>query len=217
MTLAAGVVQDRQPRFTARIQPPWRNLLQRAGRRLAAILGVHVQEFLHRRFTRRDGGQGGGPRLAHTPEAMREGVTDARQSFGAQTGHRLQPPVVRRALEIFQRLEAELVVQFPCEGLPDAGDRRQQRNRIVVAAQPVEHREPAVEQDVADRAGNARADAGQLLQTGQALRAENCGHRLRQPAQDRRRLMISLHAKAVGTLLGEDARHFIEASGDIFV
>jgi hypothetical protein len=85
------------------------------------------------------------------------------------------------------------------------------------APQPVEHRQPAMPQHVANGIRDAVADARQLLQTGQPFSGENLRHRLRQFTQRLGCALIRQHPKATRALLGKDARHFVQPAGDIFV
>jgi hypothetical protein len=124
---------------------------------------------------------------------------------------------VRRSLQIFERLDSEVVVELPRPRPSDAGNGEEQGHRVVLAAQPVEHGKPPVSKQLSDRTRDVLAYPGERLESGEAFLVEDLRHGPRESAQVRRRLMVGVHPETVRTLLREDARHFLEPSGDVLV
>jgi hypothetical protein len=62
------------------------------------------------------------------------------------------------------------------------GHGSEQGNGIMLAAQPVEHGELAMPENIANRSGDALAHAWKFLQAGESFLSEDFGHRLCQSA-----------------------------------
>jgi len=152
-----------------------------------------------------------------TLEPMRQRIANACETFGSEGEHLRETAVVGRGFQILERLDAEVVIDAIGQSAADTGNRGEKLCRIALAAQPLEHRQPAVLDDITNRAGDADADAGQRLQTFKTLLAENIGDRLRQAPDGSCRALIGAHAERIRALGGEQPRDFFEPPGDAFV
>ncbi|HYL55603.1 MAG TPA: hypothetical protein VEU73_08525 [Gemmatimonadales bacterium] len=144
-------------------------------------------------------------------------LADARESLRTNAGDMLEAAVVRCRLELLERVDPEVVMQPAGEPLAHAGHRREERQRVTLPAQSLEHRQPPGRREVADRAGEARADPGEPFETERPLALENLGHGDRQPSQCLRRARIGVHPEGVCALLGQQTRDLFEPSGDLRV
>jgi hypothetical protein len=93
-----------------------------------------------------------GQRVANAGEAL---LTEAR--------NRLEPSVVRGRLQIGQRLQPEFFMQAIGQPEANARHRREKPDRICFAAQPIEHRQASMDDELTNRARDAITDAAQRL------------------------------------------------------
>lgn len=148
MAIAACRVENRQPRLPVGVEPPGRDAGQLAAAGPLAVLAIDVQELVDRRVEAVTGGEPWTGAL----EPCRERVANAGQPLRPQSPEGGQAPVVGRSLEVFERSDAEVVVETRGRHRPDAGDRAQERLRVGLAAQAVQHRQASVGDEVADGA-----------------------------------------------------------------
>jgi hypothetical protein len=185
--------------------------LELAGRGLLAVLAIDVKQLgdaWRRLDLRRD---------SQTSEPLRERVADAREALGAESGNRLQPPIVCGRFELGECFESQLVVQPLGEDTADARHRCQERHGIGFTAQSVEHRESTVCEKLANGPGDALADVRQLFQPFQPLLAEELVHRRPHRPNGRRGAKVCTNPEWIGTLISEQASRFLQAIGDLFV
>ncbi len=209
---AALRVQHRQPRLAARIEATRRDQGQRAALGLVAIFTIDIQQHGHigldtRALPCRSGaGQHAGKRRTQHCRAPR-----------ADAGQRLKPAVVRRDLELFERIDIQTVVNPAGKLWADARHRLEQGFRVDLAAQPLELSPAAGMRHFCDRRGERSPDPGQI---GQAVDA-----RARQPADD---ILVERHqgvgcpavssrAERIGALLLQQVGCFAQALGDPLV
>lgn len=216
MPVSARGVQNRQPRPALRIEPPRCNQSQSALPGRGAIFLVDIQQLGDRRLI--DAGQrrrcSG---LPHPPKPMGQGIANAGDALGAETGDLLEPPVVSRRLQFFQRVDAKQFVQLPRSLLPDAGNGRDQLDRIGLATQAVQHGQPAMQKDVANGMGDGRSHTRNLFKTRQTFPLENRGDRFMERPQHLRGMDISVHTEAIRVLGGKNARHLLQPAGDVLI
>ena len=127
----------------------------------------------------------------------------------------LEPAIVRRYFELFERFDPEIVMETPGVYFSDSWYCRKNCNYTAFTAETVQHGEPPVEQDVANRARDARPDPRNLFETLDSLLAKSVSHRMRQTPKHVCGTSVRLDSKAVGPLLREYVRNFIQPPCDI--
>jgi hypothetical protein len=124
---------------------------------------------------------------------------------------------VRGRLQFLQRLDPQLVVEALGQDRADASDRGQQGDRVTLAPQPVQHRQPARGHELVDRARQALPDARQFFETFDSFGLDERRHRPRQMSQHQRGPPVGFDPVRVGFLLGQQARHFLQAACDLAI
>ena len=207
-------VQHGEPGLARGIETERGDSLQPIGGGGRAILVVNVEKFRHWRL----GGAGRrSGRRSGAAEAMREGIADAGEALGAETAEDFEAAIVGRRLQVGQRFEAQIIVELSGKGAADARHRTEQQEGVVFAAQAVEHGQPPVQEQIANRAGNALADAGQGLQPREAVPREDFGDGLGESADGGGGVAIGFDAETIRPLLGQNGGHLLEAAGDIVI
>ncbi len=121
-----------------------------------------------------------------------------------------QPSIVRRGFQLFQRIDAQVVVQPPGVDRADTGNRLQQLHRIAFSAQAIQHREPSEAHDIANRDRQPVADAGQFAQPFKTLALENLADRPLQATHGLRPAPVGLYAERAGALFPQQTGDFVQ-------
>ena len=90
-----------------------------------------------------------------------------------------EPAIVRCYLEFFERFDPQIVMQTPGVHFSDSRHCRENCNRAAFTAKTIQHCEPAMQQNVANRARDAGPNSGNLLKTFDSLLGKNVGNRPR--------------------------------------
>ena len=133
---------------------------------LAPIAAMLVQMAISR--TREYAADNLGARICGRPDAlepMGQRIADAREALVTEAEDVFQPAVMRGRLQVFERLDAEVVIGALGERAADARHRGEQACRVALAPQAFEHGEAAAREQVADGARDARSDGWQRLET----------------------------------------------------
>ena len=211
LTRTAPRVKHRQPRVACWVEATRRDQTKLTAGGLLAVFAIDVEQL---------GDWKSGWtcwRKAHAPEAVRQRIPNASQSFFAKTGDRLQAPVVRRRFEVSQRLESELVVKSSRQAPSDSRHRGEECHRIRFPTQAVEHRKPAMHQQLANRASDGLPDTRELLKTVETLLPKKDVQRYRRGAQRCRRVSIGVNAIWIGALITKESCGLLESPGDLLV
>ena len=137
------------------------------------------------------------------------------KSFCTDTGIFLDASIMSCDFKLLQRFDSEIVMEASRKFFSNARHRRKDGNHLAFAAKTIEHRQPAVKKDVANRPGNARTDTRDFLQSLDSFAFENISHRTRQTAKHVRGFAIRLNPKPICPLLGKNIRDFIEPACDV--
>jgi len=122
-----------------------------------------------------------------------------------------------RCLEVGKRFEAELVVQPFCQSDANAWHRGQESNRIGLATQTFQHREPPRYHQLANGAGDRVTDCWQGLESVQTLSPKDLIHRQGVTAHHHCGAPIGPYSKRISTLLAKEPRSLFEPSGHLEV
>ncbi len=126
----------------------------------------------------------------------------------------LETAIVGRRFEILERIDPEDLVQASREHATDARHGCQHVERVGLAAQPVEHRQPAVREHVANRVRDGVSDSRQPAQTVECLGAPDLVDRPSETPQLRGRAEVRAYAEAVRALAPKDAADLFEPRRD---
>lgn len=213
MARGAPGVEDRQPGLPCRIEAPRSDPVQPSGRRLLAVLAIHVEKLLDGRFR-----SGCGRRLRpDSAQAARESVDHAADSLLAEARDRSQATIVGGGLEILERLDPEVLVDPARQPLADAGHGSEETLGVHFAPQPLEHGHPAQSQRVSNRARERRPDSRQALETLRPLLREDVGCGAAEPAQRFGGPKVRADAIGIRALFEEELAGFIQPARDVEV
>jgi len=120
-------------------------------------------------------------------------------------------------LQLFQRVNAETVMNAPRGPPPDARHAGESCSGLALAAQPLEHRQAAGRGELVDGARQALADTGQSHKAGDALLIEQLAHGLGRVADGAGGGPVGVDPIGVGLLIGEGLGDLIEPRGDMRV
>jgi hypothetical protein len=139
-----------------RVEAARRNARKPIGGGALAIFAIDVEQLADA------WGDFGLRRQPYAAEAMGERIAHAGKAFGAESGDRFQTAVVRGRFEVGECFEAEFVMQSLGEDAPDARHRGEEGHGIRLPPQPIEHRQTAMDEQLANCARDAFADARQF-------------------------------------------------------
>jgi hypothetical protein len=213
------------------VEPARRDRVQLARLGAAPVLLVDGQQRRYRRPLvvvirhRKLGSCTPGLEPAHAPcptagraaQHRRERVADGEHTARTHPGYLGQPPVVRRQLELLERLDAELVVDARRQLLADPRHRREEVLGRDLAFEPLEKPHAQAVGVLRHQRSDALADARKLLETWAALGFEDVDGREREAPQRLRRRTV--RPDPVGsTVLGlEQVPDALEDVGDLVV
>ncbi len=206
-------VEDRQPGFPFGIEAMRGDPPQRAGLHGFPIFPIYVEEFFDGRF----GGSRKTAWLGLCPDPTEPGgerIDDPLKFLGSDPFEVGEPAVVCGYFELLQRMDVQVVVEPRGKSGANPGNRGQQRDRIHLPSQAIQHRQPAGENQRMDGPGQAHPDAGKGLQAVRALLSHDVRDGSRQPFERVGRSSVRPNTEAICPLLFEECRHFSQFTGD---
>jgi hypothetical protein len=204
-------VEDGQPAATFRIEALWRDGGQTRRRGRVAVFAVDTQELADRGLARP------GEFAAHAAQPLREHGSHASEPLRSESCDPLESAIVRGGLEVFERLEIQLVMQPGREAAADARHGREETHRVGIASQALEHRRVPEPHDVPDRPCETLANTWQAFQRLDASPIEKISNRFFEPTQRGRASLVRADTKGIGTLAPEQRRHFVQLHCHRFV
>jgi hypothetical protein len=148
---------------------------------------------------------------------MCERVAYAAQALFTEAGDGCEPAIVCGGFDVRQSFEAELLVQPVGQDSPDARHGCQERERIRFPAQPVEHRETAMCEHLANCTRNALTDAPNLFQARKSARPVDLVDRFDHRSNRFGRLEVGTDAKAIRSLIVKEVGCLFQPAGDLLV
>ena len=214
VTVTTPAVQNREPGAPGGIEAARRNRLEPSGGTFPPVLLVHIEQLRDRRLPGTIVAWGW---RTHAAQAVGERVPNAVHALHTQAGGHLETAIVSGHLEFLQGLDPKLVVQLRREDFADPRHRHQERDRVTLSSQTIEHRELAVLEDVTDRPGDADSNPREILKTFQSILLEDLGDRLLKRTQCLGSPPIRFGSKPIGALLNQNSCHLIEPAGDVII
>jgi len=159
--------------------------------------------------------------IGNDPSAARQSsrhrVADRGEPLGPNATGLFGATIVGCCFERLETVDAELMVQMSGQAFPDARQRREQRDRVRLAPQPVQHGETARLDEGTNGAREDDPNRRQPLEAFDPLATQDLRHRPPQLAHRRGAAVIRFHPIGAGVLHVEQLRDLIEARRDLGV
>lgn len=151
-------------------------------------------------------------RHTHASQPVGQRIPDPRKSLGAEPGNGRKAPVMSCRFKIGERLESQLIVEPIRKDSANTGHRGEQPNGISIPPQAIQHRQSAVRQQLANRAGNGLADVRYLLQPVEAAIPKDLVQRLLHGPDARRRAAVRFDSESIGALVPQQPGCLLKTS-----
>ncbi len=183
--------------------------------RTFTVFSIHIEYLFDGRFGTRRPESGWALLSSHASQPAGQGFNDPSQLLGADAFNVREAPIVSGHFQLFQGVDAEVVMQTSGQAFADTRHGRQNRDRIHFPSEAVEHRQPSGHDEIVDRTGEADPDPRQLFEPIHPLSMNNLCDRPIQSFQRVCRVAISQDTKAVRALVLQEFGHFSQTLGDI--
>lgn len=153
----------------------------------------------------------------HASQPVGQGIPDSRKSLGAEPCDGRKATVMSCRLKVGERLESQLLVEPIRKDSAHTGHGGKQPNGISFPAQAIQHRQSAVRQKLANRAGDGFADVRYLLQPVEAAFPKDFVQRLLHSPDARSRAEVRSDSESVGTLVLQQPGCLLKTSGHVLI